>query len=223
MGLTPHKFANNIPPEAIALLHVSEIINADILMIQEIAGYEDGAVMTPGESASAANGWVNTIDSNSPEVIANARDIIANNLYCTLSTCSVDGFPWASPVFFAYDDSFNIYWSSAIAAQHSQNIYSNHGRVTIAIFYSKLTEGSSEGLYFKGFAFELSQDHVEKAFNLLSLRAKKPIPRTAADYLDNSPRRIYQFQPQQVWITGSRLPVGNQLVDTKIQINLPNL
>ncbi|MDZ8070584.1 MAG: hypothetical protein RMY64_34085 [Nostoc sp. DedQUE08] len=99
----------------------------------------------------------------------------------------------------------------------------NHGRVTIAIFYSRLTESSSEGLYFNGFAFELSQDHVEKAFNLLSLRAKKPIPRTAADYLDNSPRRIYQFQPQQVWITGSRLPVGNQLVDTKIQINLPNL
>jgi hypothetical protein len=62
--------------------NVSEIINADVLMIQEIAGYEDGAVMTPGESASAANGWVNTIDSNSPEVIANARDIIANNLYC---------------------------------------------------------------------------------------------------------------------------------------------
>lgn len=78
-------------------------------------------------------------------------------------------------------------------------------------------------MYFNGTASELNQDHAQKAFNLLRLRAKKPIPRTAADYLGDSPRRIYQFQPQQAWITGSRLPIGNQLVDTKIQINLSDL
>lgn len=179
--------------------------------------------MTSGESASIANGWVNTIDSNKPEIIANFRRIIANNLYCNLSTCSVDGFPWASPVFFAYDDSLNIYWSSAIAAQHSQNIYSNHGRVAIAIYDSSHQEGAVEGVYFDGCAFELNQDYAQTAFSLLSSRAKKPIPRTAADYLGDSPRRIYQFQPQQAWITGNRLPIGNQLVDTKIHLNLPDL
>jgi len=187
------------------------------------AAYEGEVVMKPGESASVANGWVNTIDSNKPEIIANAQRIIANNLYCNLSTCSVEGFPWASPVFFAYDHSLNIYWSSAIAAKHSQNIYYNHGRVAIAIFDSSLNQDAVEGVYFDGSASEVNQNNAETAFNLLRSRAKKPIPRTVADYLGDSPRRIYQFQPQQAWITGSRLPVGNQLVDTKIHIHLPDI
>ncbi len=180
-------------------------------------------VMTLRELATAANGWVNTIDSKNLLVIANARRIIANNLYCTVSTCSVDGFPWASPVFFAYDNSLNIYWSSAIASKHSQNIYSNNGRVAVVIFNSSVNEGTGEGLYFYGVASELNQDHAETAFNLLKLRASKPTSRTVEDYLGDSPRRIYQLQPQQAWITGDGLPVGNQLVDTKIKISVQDL
>lgn len=56
------------------------------------------------ELANAANRWVNTIDSKAPEILAQARSIITHNLYCTLSTCSDDGYPWVSPVFFAYDE-----------------------------------------------------------------------------------------------------------------------
>jgi nitroimidazol reductase NimA-like FMN-containing flavoprotein (pyridoxamine 5'-phosphate oxidase superfamily) len=55
------------------------------------------------ESANAANRWVNTIDAKNSEIIAQAKSIIAHNIYCTLSTCSHDGYPWVSPVFFAYD------------------------------------------------------------------------------------------------------------------------
>lgn len=175
------------------------------------------------EHPTAANGWVNTIDSKKPIVIEKALSIIADNLYCTLSTCSVDGFPWVSPVFFAYDESLNIYWSSAIASKHSQNIYNNNGRVAIAIFDSSVDEGTGSGLYFYGTASEVNRDYTQKAFSKLCKRARKQIPRTQADYLDDSPRRIYQFQPQQAWITGSRLPVGNQLVDTKIQLSLSDL
>ena len=55
---------------------------------------------------------------------------------------------------------------------------------------------------------------------LLEHRANKQLNRTVEDYLDDSPHRIYQFQPQQIWLTGNRLALGNQLVDTKIQISL---
>ncbi len=175
------------------------------------------------EEPTAANGWINTIDSKNPIVIEKAHRIIANNLYCTLSTCSIDGFPWVSPVFFAYDESLNIYWSSATASKHSQNIYNNNGRVAIAIFDSSVCEGTGEGLYFYGTASELKPDLTEKVMKLLINRANKQLNRTAADYLNDSPRRIYQFQPQQAWITGSRLPIGNQLVDTKVEINMQDL
>jgi uncharacterized protein YhbP (UPF0306 family) len=175
------------------------------------------------ESANAANRWVNTIDAKNPEIIAQAKSIIAQNIYCTLSTCSNDGYPWVSPVFFAYDEKLHLYWSSAIVAQHSQNLYNNHGKAAIAIFNSSVLEGTGKGVYFYGVASELNSDCPEKVLELLQNRAKKQFKKTINDYQNNSPRRIYQFQPQQVWLTGERLAVDNQLVDTKIQLNLLNL
>ena len=173
--------------------------------------------------ASVENAWLNTFDSNKPEVLKDACKIIFSILYCTLSTCSQEGFPWASPVFFVYDNDLNIYWSSAVISQHSQNIYSNCGRVAIAIYDSSVSEGTCGGVYFSGTASELHPDSFEQIFELMQQRAGKQFNRTLKDYQGDSPRRIYQFQPNQAWITGSRVPVGNQLVDTKIKLNLLDL
>ena len=175
------------------------------------------------ESANVNNRWVNTIDAKNPEILARARSIITNNLYCTISTCSHDVYPWVSPVFFAYDEELRLYWSSAVVAKHSQNLYDNQGRAAITIFDSSVSEGTGEGVYFSGVGSELERDCLEKILKLLQNRAKKPSKRTVDDYQNNSPRRIYKFQPQQVWVTGERLAVGNQLVDTKIQLDLPLL
>jgi hypothetical protein len=102
-------------------------------------------------------------------------------------------------------------------------LYDNNGRVAIAIFNSDVPEGTAKGLYFYGVASELNSNCLEKVLKLFQIRAKKQFNRTVEDYQNNSPRRIYQFQPQQVWITGERLAVDNQLVDTKIQLNLLDL
>ncbi|MGK7871958.1 MAG: pyridoxamine 5'-phosphate oxidase family protein [Xenococcaceae cyanobacterium] len=177
------------------------------------------------ETATAINGWVNSRDSSNPEVIEKVHRLIESNLYCVLSTCSRDGFPWVSPVFFVYDydNGYNIYWCSAKQAKHSQNLSSNQGRVAIVIFDSSVREGTGEGLYFSGTASQLDPNQIERVLKLMASRAGKPINRTVQDYLDNSPRRLYHFRPHEAWITGERLPVGNQLVDTKIKVNLQQL
>jgi uncharacterized protein YhbP (UPF0306 family) len=175
------------------------------------------------EAASAENGWINTVDAHKPEVLEKARQIIESNIYCSLSTCSVDGMPWATPVFFIYDEQWNIYWSSAVNCQHSQNIYTNHGRVAVAIYGSVLPMGTGQGLYFTGTAAELEPGKIEWAIQTTSARSGKVINRTAADYLNDSCRRFYQFTPSEVWVTGSRIPVENQLVDTKIRLDLEEL
>ncbi len=172
------------------------------------------------ERASALNGWVNTIDSENPEVIEKARSIIKNNLYCTLSTCSNDAHPWVSPVFFAYDDKWNIYWISALASKHSQNLYENKGRVALVIFDSRVAEGKASGLYFNGTASELGFEQVNKAMSLLANRIRKKTSRKAEHYLNDSPRKIYQFRPLEAWLTGEQLAIDDDLIDTKIQINL---
>jgi uncharacterized protein YhbP (UPF0306 family) len=176
------------------------------------------------EVAGITNGWINTADSNTPEVIEQARRTLTSTIYCTLSTCTADGFPWVSPVFFAFDEQLRIYWTSTVLSQHSQNIYSNNARVAVAIFDSRQPEGNPEGLYFSGLAEELEHsDAIEVAFKLLSARARKQHNRTATDYLGDSPRRIYRFEPKSVWVTGERIPVGNQLVDTKVSVSLADL
>lgn len=174
--------------------------------------------------ATAENYWVNTIDSRKPEVLDRARRIVESNVYCTLSTCSSDGFPWASPVFFAYDQRWSIYWSSATISRHSQNIYNNYGRAAIAIYSTDVPQGSAQGLFFSGTAAEVEPEDVSSTMQLLFKRVKGNVPdRTDADYLAPSPRRFYRFHPTEVWITGERLAIANQLVDTKIQLSLRDL
>lgn len=174
--------------------------------------------------AAAENGWIDTLAGRSPDILDKAKRIIATNIYCTLSTCSTDGLPWASPVFFTYDSTLNLYWSSAIASRHSQNIYQNHGRVAIAIYSTDVEEGKGQGVYLSGIAQELEAENVEQIMQRLLARARKPTSqRTHLDYLGESPCRIYRFQPHEAWITGTRLPIGNQRVDTKIQLDFADL
>jgi hypothetical protein len=170
--------------------------------------------------ATAANGWVKTLESDHPDVLPKAHHIMASLHYCTLSTCSADGLPWVSPVFFADDANWHLYWSSTIAAQHSQKLYHNQGRAAIAIYDSSVSEGSGKGLYLSGSAAEVEPPLVGSIMKLLFQRAGKHPDRSPQDYLGTSPRRIYGFQPQAAWISGERLVIGKQLVDTKIRLSL---
>jgi hypothetical protein len=52
--------------------------------------------------ASAENGWINTRDSQHPAILERAHRILTQTIYCSISTCSQEGVPWASPVFFTY-------------------------------------------------------------------------------------------------------------------------
>jgi len=117
-----------------------------------------------------SNGWINTSDSRNPVALALSSQIIESTIYCTLSTCSADGFPWASPVFFAYDADMHLYWSSTTAAQHSQNLYRNQGRVAIAIYGTHAGEGKGKGIYLSGTARELAPEKVDTVMQLLFQR-----------------------------------------------------
>jgi hypothetical protein len=174
--------------------------------------------------ATAENGWVNTVEGQTAAVIEQARLQLETTLYGTLSTCSPEGWPWASPIFFAYDAGWNLYWSSAIAARHSQNLYANQGRAAIAIYSTQVGEGQGQGVYFSGSAAELADQAVPEILPLLLQRAKSGQRRSPADYLGNSPRRIYRLVPQAAWITGPRMALSETiLVDTKIQLDLTQI
>ena len=172
---------------------------------------------------TSENGWVSIFDPCPDEILEKAWQIMQTNRYCSLSTCSPDGLPWVSPVLFCHQN-LNLYWSSAIASRHSQNLYQNEGRIAIAIYDSQAKKGTAKGLYFSGIATEVPPEKVRETMNLLFRKAGgNPPNRTEADYLGESPCRMYGFQPKEAWVTGDRLPMGDRLIDTKIQLKLEDM
>ncbi|HEY9606224.1 MAG TPA: pyridoxamine 5'-phosphate oxidase family protein, partial [Allocoleopsis sp.] len=93
------------------------------------------------------------------------------------------------------------------------------------VYDSSTPAGSRKGLYFTGTATEETEpERISRAFKLLIVRANLNLERSALDYLYSSPRRIYRFQADETWVSGDRVPAGNnQLVDTKILIQLSSL
>ncbi len=171
------------------------------------------------EFATVNNSWIDPTKYSEPEILKKARHLIENNLYCTLSTSSANGSPWSSPLLFAYDNNWNIYWCSALVSQHSQNIYHNQGRAAISIFDLSISEAIGKGLYLYGKAHEVDLQLLPLAIELLFNRANKPL-KTVQDFLGNSPRRMYQFKAEKAWISGERITVDSHLIDSKILINL---
>jgi Pyridoxamine 5'-phosphate oxidase len=175
--------------------------------------------------ATAENRWVGTDAEAQIALHQKVTGIFQSTLYCTLATCSPEGVPWATPLFFVWDSRWCLYWSSAIASLHSQNLAANGGKASITVYSTEVAQSGVQGLFFVGMAGEVSCDRTTATImNQLFDRTRGSRPqRSAADYLGTSPRRIYQFTPEQAWITGERLKVGNQLVDTKLQLDLPKV
>ena len=169
--------------------------------------------------ATAANGWVNTNERQSSTYFQQALDSLQTNRFCTLATCSADGMPWASPLLYNYDQNLTVYWSSAIAALHSDNLLQNN-RCSITVYDSAALPGTVNGLYLTGIADVIDDDRAEVALECLFARSKVRPDRVAADYLGVSPRRFYQFQPQGLWVTGERVQSGRQLVDNRVELDL---
>jgi uncharacterized protein YhbP (UPF0306 family) len=170
--------------------------------------------------ATSQNHWVNQPDRPDPKHLAQAQQILRTERFLTLATVDRSSFPWASPLLYGYDAGLTLYWTSAIAARHSINLDGTQGRCAVTIFDSHASPGKIAGLFLTGVAGLVSENQVAQAMEHLFDRMDQRPNRTSVDYLGDSPRRFYQFQPSEIWITGDRLPVGNQLVDTKVLLDL---
>jgi nitroimidazol reductase NimA-like FMN-containing flavoprotein (pyridoxamine 5'-phosphate oxidase superfamily) len=155
-----------------------------------------------------------------------ARKMIAENIYLTLATASKDGVPWISPLMFAYDSNYNLFWPSGKDALHSQLLRSNP-KVAISIFDSHAPEGTGNGVYMTAEACEVSEDELPYAINVLYSR-KYPDPvvrqqrgRKPEDFSGESPRRLYMATPEKVYIIDARgHPIYKRLVDVRVEVNL---
>lgn len=148
-----------------------------------------------------------------------ARQILENICYMAIASVSSDGKPWSTPVYFACDEGFNLYWVSARESCHSTNIATNPA-IFISIYDSRAPEGSAVGLYINATARELEDAaQVRKGCECLYGRARRTRP-LETEFMGRSPRRVYRAIPQQAWINSVRWIEGTR-VDVREAINLP--
>lgn len=133
------------------------------------------------------------------DYLAEAKRILFEAIYLTLATVSEDGQPWNTPVYGAPDEQYNFFWTSTPDAQHSKNIKVND-RAFVVIYDSTQKEGTGVGVYLRGRAAEMNDpEAMNRARNIFYQRKHKPV-KPATDFLDQSPRRLYQFVPKQCWM-----------------------
>jgi len=97
--------------------------------------------------------------------------------FCTVATREENGV-WANPVYFAYDDKFNIYYISPPNARHMRNTRKD-GRCALTIFSTNFSpDGDVWGVYIEGKAVIVPDREVENAYKVYF---KRRFPKTGKD------------------------------------------
>lgn len=155
--------------------------------------------------------------------IARARQLLAEIHHVSISTVNEDGSPHQSPVFMAFDDELNGYWSSHPDSLHSRNI-TRGGRVFFVVFDSKEGHG---GLFVEASARQLKgREQAELGYQALK-RLKEQFYGTMGNidmYLDGGPQRIYVAEPIRFWVNKSdRNAEGAIIRDRRYEVALADL
>ena len=154
--------------------------------------------------------------------IAKARQIIADNVYMTVATATLDGKPWISPVFFAYDEHYNLFWVSNKDSLHSKLI-KNNPRVAIVIFDSKAPQGEADGVYFEAEVSELENtSEIESAIRTLGKRITKDEFKVKRidEVINSGVSRIYRAVPKTISTLTEGEFINGQYVDRRVEIDL---
>lgn len=144
-----------------------------------------------------------------------AKKILNNICYATLATVSADGQPWNSPVYCAYDESYNIYWGSHIDSQHTKNIRSN-GKAFIVVYDSTIEPGLGEGVYIQAECIELT-DEAEIAVAHKLIQDRRPSPYWKLEEVQpDKPVHLFKAIPQKIWMNGEGQKNG-QYIDIRVE------
>lgn len=149
-----------------------------------------------------------------------AQQILNDIQYATLATSDNAGNPWNTPVFFAYDERHNIYWSSHPDSVHSQNIVSN-GKTFIVIYNSKASEGEGVGLYIEASVSVLDETpDIKYALDLIGKRRGKPFEHIEK-FQSNGMQRIFKATPVNCWLNDAEQDDDGDFVeDFRIPVDL---
>jgi uncharacterized protein YhbP (UPF0306 family) len=136
-----------------------------------------------------------------------ARKIMESNQYMSLGTVNEEGVAWVSPVVYAYDNRFCLYFMSLPKSRHGENIR-NNSRISTAIYDSHQNFGEGVGLQIEGEVKLVPVWETAKAFKCYFARKW---PYGCLTNVTDFKRfykvykyRFYKIRPTQVWMNDPR-------------------
>ncbi len=137
-----------------------------------------------------------------------AIDIIEQNKYCVVATSGRSGKPWAAPVFYAFDDSYDFYFVSATDSLHARNIAENRN-VALEIFDSRQSLGATDQVQISGIASVIERGkELEKAVKIYHQRLfkKSNIPGvekySISEYSGPAEFRVFKVKAAKAYTNG---------------------
>jgi uncharacterized protein YhbP (UPF0306 family) len=102
--------------------------------------------------------------------------------------------PWCCTVYFAVDNSHNLYWISTPDRRHSQEIAQNP-KVAGAVVLPHAPGDKVRGVQFQGLAREVGGDEFKELFQAYEERFSRP---GLAEEIrsGNNPHHLYQIKPE---------------------------
>ncbi|AMO54444.1 hypothetical protein GZ77_23050 [Endozoicomonas montiporae] len=149
-----------------------------------------------------------------------ASELLRENPYCVLSTCHANS-PWITPLLYAYDEHWNLYWISSIKSHHSEFLSKNPNAV--AIVYQEPDYGrETSALYIEG-TVEICNDasSVMTALKHYSVRTESGFSNAPEDYLLDSPCRFYKLTTHKAQSLGEAQWDNNLLIDRRVEVEIP--
>jgi nitroimidazol reductase NimA-like FMN-containing flavoprotein (pyridoxamine 5'-phosphate oxidase superfamily) len=102
-----------------------------------------------------------------------ARAVLDANSFMTLATADEAGKPWATPVWFATEDYYHLYWLSKPITRHSGNL-AVRPEVAIVVYDSTSEPGAADAVYLVATAAQVPDAELESAlglYNRVSVRS----------------------------------------------------
>ncbi len=126
-----------------------------------------------------------------------AKRIIKENIFMTLSTCSLRSKPWASTVNYVTDSNYNFYFISSKNSLHIRNILENPN-VAFAIYDSRARGDDIDGVQAEARAQIVIGSGLLPAIKLISkYQGKKP--GTFREFLGLAKKRVIKVVPVNVY------------------------
>ncbi len=159
----------------------------------------------------------------STERIERIQEILRDIHHIAIATVNQDGSPHNTPVFAAFDEQLNFYWSSHPESEHSKNIARTQ-QAFIVVFDSREGHG---GLYVQATTKECQPGEEMRQGYVLLKKCKEQFYGAMGSletYQGAHSQWIYKASPQKVWLNKSgRDEAGAIILDRRYEISLADL